>query len=66
MVVLNKIFGGQSDKYHLFHRILIGIITLIVLYHLFIMKLETQDQIMFLYIILFEIIGIGYEYFYQF
>jgi len=65
-MVVSKIFGGQGSQYHFFHKALIGVIILIVLYHLFIMKLETQDQIMFLYIVLFEIIGTGYEYFHDF
>ena len=65
-MVVSRFLGGQSSKYHFFHKALIGLIILIVLYHLFIIKLETQDQIMFLYIVLFEIIGIGYEYFHDF
>jgi hypothetical protein len=61
--MLLKWFGGQSEKYHIFHQILIGIIILIALYHISIIKIETTDQLLFFYIIMLECVGIAYEYY---
>ena len=53
--------GGKNTGYHVFHRILIGLIILIALYHISSLKIETTDQILFFYITMLEIVGISYE-----
>ncbi len=55
--------GGQRD-YHLFHKILIGAIILIAIYHISTLKIHGVDQILFFYIVMLEIVGILYEYYY--
>jgi hypothetical protein len=62
-MILANLIGGKSDEYHIMHRILIGIIILIALYHIAYIKIDTTDQILFFYIIMLEMIGILYEYF---
>jgi hypothetical protein len=61
--MLFKLLGGQHANYHIAHRILIGIIILVALYHISTMRLDANDQILYFYIIMLEMVGIIYEYY---
>jgi hypothetical protein len=58
-----KVTGGQHTDYHIAHRILIGVIILVALYHISTMRLAANDQILYFYIIMLEMVGIIYEYY---
>ena len=58
-------FGGDTTnrEYKTFDKIIIGIIVLIIIYHLSVLKISNVDQIMFYYIAMLEMVGILYEYY---
>jgi hypothetical protein len=61
-MIFSNILGGGD--YHVMHKILIGIIILIALFHISQLKIDSTDETLFFYIVMLEIVGISYEYFY--